>query len=232
MYLQIEEEFKEQSEYRNNQILFFIIFIIFFVGLYYACNPLFGKIYYNKSVEFLDILYPLLAIILFLGVCYIYIFYRCTKSFFLRFKDFFKINQVINKYQEFMHTEDIKTLRNILKSYNINTRPKVQETIRHYQCLLPRKIIAEGQLLTILAFAISIIALLFSEPFATSESNMEVFFIILLMVIISYLIIQFIAKDILKIFSKEALYTRLEASLSEIFMTYYLKKEEKEDKND
>ena len=131
-----------------------------------------------------------------------------------------------------MHTEDIKTLRNILKSYNINTRPKVQETIRHYQCLLPRKIIAEGQLLTILALVISIIALLFSEPFATSEANMEIFFIILLMVIISYLIIQFIAKDILKIFSKEALYTRLEASLSEILMTYYSKKEEKEDKED
>ena len=227
MYLRIEEEFKEQSEYRNNQILFFIISIIFFAGLYYACNPLYGKIYYNKPIEFLDVLYPLLVIILFFGVCYIYIFYRCTKSFSLQFKDFFKLNQIINKYQEFMHTEDIKTLRNILKNYNINTRPKLQETIRHYQCLLPRKIIAEGQLLTILALAISIIALLFSEPFVTSESNIEALFVILLTVIIGYSVIQFIAKNILKIFSKEALYSRMEASLSEIFMTYYLKKEEK-----
>ena len=229
MYLQIEEEFKEQSEYRNSQILFIFASVIFSIGLYYACDPLYQKINDNRDIDLLDVLYPLLAIVLFLGLCYLYIFSRCKKYFDLPFKDIFKIIQITNKYQEFMHIEDIKTLRNILKEYNINTRPKIQEAIRHYQCLLPRKIISGGQLLTILALVISIIALLFSEPFARSESNIEIFFVIILMVIIGYLIVQFIAKNVLKIFSNEALYIRMEASLAEIFMNYYLRKSEEQE---
>ena len=227
MYLQIEEEFKQQSEYRNNQILIFLVSIIFFVGLYYACNPLYGKIYYNKSIEFLDILYPVLTIFLFFATCYVYIFIRVKKCFSLHLKDFFNISQILNKHQEFMHKEDIKALQDILKSHSINTRPKVQEAIRHYQCLLPRKVISNGQLLAILAFATSIIALLFSEPFLHSDSSLDIILFILTIVTIFYLIIQFVSTNILKIFSKDALYTRLEASLSEIFMTYYLKKEDK-----
>lgn len=227
MYLQIEEEFKQQSEYRNNQILIFLVSIIFFVGLYYACNPLYGKIYYNNSIEFLDILYPVLTIFLFFATCYVYIFIRVKKCFSLHLKDFFNISQILNKHQEFMHKEDIKVLQDILKNHSINTRPKLQEAIRHYQCLLPRKVISNGQLLAILAFAASIIALWFSEPFLHSDSSLDIILFILTVVAIFYLIIRFVATSILKIFSNDALYTRLEASLSEIFMTYYLKKEDK-----
>ena len=232
MYLQIEEEFKEQSEYRNNRILLFLVSLIFSVVGYYACNPLYEKIYYNDSIRFLDILYPVLAFTLFFGVCYIYIFIRGQKYFSLRLKDFFKINQVLNKYQEFMHEEDIKALQDILKSHSINTRPKVQEAIRHYQCLLPTKIMSNGQLLTILAFSISIITLLFSEPFLHSNSNVEILVALLIGIIVFYWIIQFIAKNILKVFSKDALYTRMEISLSEIFMTYYSKRDKKSESED
>ena len=63
MYLQIEEEFKEQSEYRNSQILFIFASVIFSIGLYYACDPLYQKINDNRDVDLHDVLYPLLAIV-------------------------------------------------------------------------------------------------------------------------------------------------------------------------
>ena len=123
--------------------------------------------------------------------------------------------------------EDIKILSGILKENNINTRPKVQETIRHYQCLLPRKIISSGQLLAILAFTISVMALLFSEPIMASIGNVQVVLEIILSVIIIYAAIRIIEKNYFRCFGNDELYVRLEASLSEIFMDYYLKDEEK-----
>ena len=49
---------------------------------------------------------------------------------------------------------------------------------------------------------------------------------ILFTVIIIYTMVRLIEKNIFRIFGKDALYMRIEDSLSEIFMIYYLKKEE------
>ena len=57
--------------YRNNQILLFLDSLIFSVGCCYAYNLVHGKIYYNDSIDFLDILYPALGFTLFFGLCYI-----------------------------------------------------------------------------------------------------------------------------------------------------------------
>ena len=42
-----------------------------------------------------------------------------------------------------------------------------------------------------------------------------------------YAVIRLIEKNIFRVFGKDALYTRIEDSLSEIFMTYCLKKDSK-----
>lgn len=219
MYLQIEEDFKRRSKNRKSQILFILAVFVFAIIAYFPLEKLFTEDDYFLEYYIL----VCFLLVLFLVLCYVYIFSQTRK---IKKLSFLNLNEVLNCYFENIHNSDLKILSEILKENDINTRPKVQEAIRHYQCLLPRKVASSGQLLTILALVISIIALLFSEPFANSESNMEAFFVILLTVIIGYIVIQFIAKNIFKIFGKDALYKRLEASLSEIFMTYYLKKED------
>ena len=220
MYLRIEKEFQKRSKTRKSQILFILAILCCAILASFPLNKLLEEDTYFW--EYYTIFCCIL--ILFLVLCFVYIFLQAKK---IKPLSFFEIDAVFNCYSETIHNSDLKILSKILKENDINTRPKVQEAIRHYQCLLPRKTTSNGQLLTILALVVSIIALLFSEPFAESATNIKVFFLILWTVIIGYSIIRFVAKNILKIFSKDALYTRLEASLSEIFMTYYLKKEDK-----
>ena len=99
----------------------------------------------------------------------------------------------------------------------INTRPKVEEAIRHYQCLLPKRVSQTGQLLSILAFVISTLALLTSETVLQSVENVSFILGIILTVVIIYIAVRLIEKNIFRIFGKDALYTRIEDSLAEIF---------------
>ena len=223
MYLRIEKEFKKKSKNRRSQLLFVLgvfvystilsIVIAFFVGL-------------DKNIGTYLLIMTGSLIPFFIG-CYIVILVRIGKIEKISFKKILDIDENKNKYHQIIHEEDIKILSEILKENNVNTRPKVQEVIRHYQCLLPRKIISSGQLLAILAFTISVMALLFSEPIMASIGNMQVVLGILLSVIIIYAAIRIMEKNYFRCFGNNELYIRLEASLSEIFMDYYLKDEGK-----
>ena len=115
----------------------------------------------------------------------------------------------------------------IFFSWLFKRKEKIDKKIKHYQCLLPRKISQTGQLLSILAFVISTLALLVSETVIASAENVGFILGIILTVIIVYAVIRLIEKNIFRVFGKDALYTRIEDSLSEIFMTYYLKKDSK-----
>ena len=101
----------------------------------------------------------------------------------------------------------------------------MEEIIKHYQCILPRKVEQSGQLLSILAFVISVLALLLSETVIKSAENIAGAIIILVMVALLYLIAQSFNRNVLKVFSKDSLYERIESSLAEIFMIWYLKKD-------
>ena len=142
-------------------------------------------------------------------------------------KAFFSIVETIQAYQNKLHDEDIKILKAILEEHKINTRPKIKEAIKHYQCLLPRKILQTGQFFSFLAFVISTLALLVSETVIASAENVGFILGIILTVIIVYAVISLIEKNIFRVFGKDALYTRIEDSLSQIFMNYYLKKDSK-----
>ena len=223
MYLKIEKEFKKKSKNRKSQLLFVLgvfgystilsIVITFFVGL-------------DENIGTYLLIMTGSLIPFFIG-CYIVILVKIGKIEKIPFKNIFGVDENKNKYHQIIHEEDIKILSGILKENNINTRPKVQEAIRHYQCLLPRKIVSSGQLLAILAFTISVMALLFSEPIMASIGNVQVVLEIILSVIIIYAAIRIIEKNYFRCFGNNELYVRLEASLSEIFMDYYLKDEEK-----
>ena len=225
MYLQIEEEFKKQSKTRNAQVLF--VLGTFLLAL--ICTMLLNKIAGIDNYEIAYTIILLLGLFIFYTICYIFMFVigLCKKQ--RSFEQFFKIKDTICTYQEKLHNDDIKILQGILKNHKINTRPKVEEAIRHYQCLLPRKVSQPGQLLTILAFVISTLALLFSETVISSTENVQFIGGIIFTIIIIYAVVRMIEKNIFRIFGKDVLYMRIEDSLSEIFMTYYLKKDEQQE---
>ncbi len=225
MYLQIEEEFKKRSKTRNAQALFVLGVILFAL----ICTALLDKITGKDNYEIYYAIILLLGMFIFYTICYTFIFVIGLSKKHRSFKQFFKVKDTIHSYQEKLHSDDIKILQEILKNYKIDTRPKVEEAIKHYQCLLPRKVSQTGQLLTILAFVISTLALLVSETIISSIENIQFIAGIIFTVIIIYVMVRIIEKNIFRIFGKDALYMRIEDSLSEIFMTYYLKKEDKKD---
>lgn len=223
MYLRIEKEFKKKSKNRKYQLLFVLgVFIYSFT----LSNVLVLGVGLEKSIG-TYILITFSSLIPFYLVCYGVILLTVKKYEKISFSQILDIENIKNTYQEIIYKEDIKILTEILKQNKINTRPKVQETIRHYQCMLPRRIESTGKLLTILAFAISIMALLFSDTVISSMKNVQVIFVIVFVVVVMYWVIHIIEKNYFRIFGKEELYIRLEASLSEIFMIYYLKDEDK-----
>lgn len=229
MYLQIEEEFKKQSKTRNAQVLFVLGTIL----LALICTMLLDKIAEKNNYKICYAIILLIGAFVFYTICYIFMFVVGLSKKQRSFKQFFKIKDTIHSYQGKLHSDDIKILQGILKNHKINTRPKIEEAIKHYQCLLPRKVSQPGQLLTILAFVISTLALFASETVISSTENIQFIAGILFTVIIIYAMVRLIEKNIFRVFGKDALYMRIEDSLSEIFMTYYLKKEEQqENEND
>ena len=79
-------------------------------------------------------------------------------------------------YQIQTHDKDIEILKIILKEHNVNTRPKQLEAIRHYQALIPRNIIGGSSFISVLAFAISIIALILDDKVYYNEENLKFIF--------------------------------------------------------
>ena len=233
MYLRIEKEFKKKSKHRKTQLLFVIGAFTFATILSLLFLPALLSMIENNKIDSKYIWFILLGMLPFSFICHAYMVWNIRNYVKLSIKNIFDFDFIKEQYQEMIHKEDLKVLCEILKDNHINSRPKVQETIRHYQCLLPRKVSTSGMLLSILAFAVSTMALIFSESVWNSATTLAVIIVIVLAVILIYGMIIAIDKFYFKALGKDALYTRMEASLSEIFMTYYLKKDEKqENKND
>lgn len=232
MYLRIEKEFKKKSKHRKTQLRFVIGAFTFATILSLLFSPALLSMIENNKIDGKYIWFVILGMLPFLLICHIYMVWNVRNHAKLSIKNIFDFDFIKEQYQEMIHKEDLKVLCQILKDNHINSRPKVQETIRHYQCLLPRKFSASGTLLSILAFAVSTMALIFSESVWSSATTLAVIIVIVLAIILIYGMIIAIDKFYFRALGKDALYTRMEASLSEIFMTYYLKKEEKEDKDD
>ena len=223
MYLEIENKFKKNSKIRTSQLLFIVGSLLFAI----TCSILLNLIKSEENYWGFYALILLIGSFVFYVICYIFMFFIGLTKNKRTIKAFFSISETIQAYQNRLHDEDIKILKEILEEHNINTRPKIEEAIKHYQCLLPRKISQTGQLLSILAFVISTLALLVSETVIASKENVGVILGIILTVVIIYAVIRLIEENIFRMFGNDALYTRIEDSLSEIFMTYYLKKDSK-----
>ena len=223
MYLEIEREFRKKSKIFRSRLL--LVSSIIVLSLIYVI--IFNRFAVENLLNYFNV--DKILLLIFLGslifwiICYFYIFFYVAIKTEWKYMNFFKVDETKAVYLDLIHKSDIKILKDILKEHNINTRPKMQETIRHYQTLLPRKI-ASSNFLSILAFSISVLSLLFSDFVLASKENMREVFAIIIIIALGYCAVHMISKNYFKFLSKEDLYGRIEASLSEIFMNFYEKK--------
>lgn len=220
MYLQIENEFRKKSRFLKQNLILTLCSVVLVAVLIAVYN-----IAEEKNRIAVVIVGFFIGLFLMWIIFYAIIYFKHVNKEKKSFCAFFRFSTTLHTYQEKIHNEDIQTLKQILKKHKIDTRPKVEEIIKHYQCILPRKVEQSGQLLSILAFVISVLALLLSETVIKSAENIAGVIIILVMVALLYLIAQSFNRNVLKVFSKESLYERIESSLAEIFMIWYLKKD-------
>ena len=222
MYLQIENEFKKESRFLKQNLVLTLSSVVLIAVLIAIYN-----ITEEKNGIAVAIVCFFIGLFLMWITFYAIIYFKHVNKEKRSFCAFFRFSTTLHTYQEKIHNEDIQTLKQILKKHKIDTRPKLEEVIKHYQCVFPRKVEQSGQLLSILAFVISVLALLLSETVMKSAENIAGVILILSMVALLYLIAQSFNRNVLKVFSKESLYERIESSLAEIFMIWYLKKEDK-----
>ena len=210
MYLKIEEEFKKKSLLRRSQIAFFSIYFLLAILVAWICM----KYVDDNRIWLYIILY---GVVFYIGV-YVFIITKVWKSEDFHWKNVMDIEINTKLYQIQTHDKDIEILKIILKEHNVNTRPKQLEAIRHYQALIPRNIIGGSSFISVLAFAISIIALILDEKVYYNEENLKFIFTFLFVVSLIYLIFYLFNKNIFKLFGSAELYKRLESSISEIYM--------------
>lgn len=217
MYEEIERSFKENSQYRKNQIQFsFIIFLYSFIIGFVSVN------YLNKLKGWI-ILIEIGGIIILLLTLLLMVYIKLKKCGDLQIKDFKHPLIIFLKYKLYIDKVDISILKELLIKNGINTRPKVLEALRHYQILVPRKIAPSSQIISILALTISTLALIMNDKLYYSSQNINAVFIIIIMVLILYFVFRIINGEVLRLFGKNEFYKRLEASLSEIYMKCLIK---------
>lgn len=145
--------------------------------------------------------------------------YVYKKLDFTTIKSFHKTNEVILKFKDIQDSEDIELLTNLLIKYKINTRARIANLIDHYRILIPRKFSGDGVLISLSALSISVSAFLYDLKMDIVLEKFQIGVLILSILLFIYIT----NKRIYKIFgtriSHKALYIRLEALLTEIYMS-------------
>ena len=225
MYKKIEEEFKAKSIRLRDRCLFSICIIFMpIIEIIIICQIPIKK-------------YPLVFIstipivLIFYILCYLYICISVSKLNENKWYDYFKFNKIWKIYLKNTQKQDIKTLTAIIEEKGINTRSEIQEAIRHYQCLLPRKVISGGMLLSILALAISILSFIIAAQIDDIEYSIKLIIQIFTVITIFYYAIKTMNETLFKFFGKYTLFERIEAALSEIYVKYPIAKKKKTNKN-
>lgn len=168
-YYGIESKFKSKSWRHKENILMIII-----VFGYLASAILIWAL--TKDMLYSSIIFSVLAII----AAYIQMYYvlrKINKNF-----SFWRFKANRDTYIKERKNNDLNVLIELLKENSINTRPKVQEAIRHYQTFTARNIVGSGLFLGILAISISILTFIMSETNNISQERLSFMFTILIVI--------------------------------------------------
>ena len=214
MYNEINSKFYYKSTSRVHREIFIITpFILLFllVLLVFLCKDFFKS---ALNIFLITIAFSFIALILF----YSLIVYSIRKSDEFSWKKVWRIISAIELYRKFMHQQDTELLIQILKEHNINTRPKVLEAIRHYQCLIPRKIGGYSYILSLVAICLSVIGIFFQESVLNSQFNLLILLFLLVCILLVGTLAYILNKDVFRYIGTDALNERIEMALSEIYM--------------
>lgn len=219
MYNEINSQFYNKSKTTNHQAFFVgipLLLIILFVVLVICFKDFFGSV--------LNLCLVLLAFCI-VALISFYIFIVCSirKDDEFTWKIVWRILSTINLYRKIMHRKDTELLIQILKEHDVNTRPKVLEAIRHYQCLIPRKIGGYSYILSLFAVCLSIVGIFFQEAILNSESNLFILIFVLALLILLGMLTFLLNEKVFKYFGQNAINERIEMALSEIYMKKLIK---------
>lgn len=220
MYDEIDYRFRKEAKELNNRLAFLglagIYLIIFIVSLFVFDEHIFDP-FYNYIISVVA-----LGVVVLLSI-YLLIVVSIRKESSFSWKKIWKVRTIINIYYDTIHEKDIKLLIILLKEFNTNTRPKVQEALRHYQCQLPRRIAGQNFLISLVALTVSLIALFIQDRIMESPVNVAVAIAIIAGVIIIYFVLTKLNNTYLRYFGKVAFYERMEMAISEIYMKCLIK---------
>ena len=93
--------------------------------------------------------------------------------------------------------------------------------MHHYRALLPRNIKSHSAWLSVAAFAISVVAILFNDTFFNSnqyEEYLKIAAMLFVIILLVYAIFLMINVSVFQMFGRTELYKRLEASITEIYI--------------
>ena len=208
MYSKIEKDFKDYEQSSSldwiisiASIIFFLIYVIFLWEATWLAYIIMTLIY--------------AGIILISAYLWIFFYLRKHSKNNTSWRSFFRFVFNTKKYQKLLHDNDINLLKEILDEYKVDTQEKRLIAIKHYQSLIPRNINSGGTVLSILAFAVSVLALILNETFL---DNIKVAIVIFILIILICLLAHAVNKHILQTFGKVELYKRLESSITEIYI--------------
>lgn len=211
MYQEIENKFLRQSKVRKIKIL--LLFLTATVCIFESIVLL------RHHSILLHVLGAIVGGLFCLLIAYIYSFFTVYKKGERKIAAFIKIAQTFSEYQKIINEHDQTLLQYLLKQYNITTKPRILEALRHYQCLLPKKISTGGKFFSLCAGIVPIIAFVFAEGGKYAKDYAQILLIILFLLGFGYFIYKIIENEWLKPLSKTAMYERLESTLSTLYFS-------------
>ena len=217
MYKHIENEFIKKSYYRKTEL--FILLISVFVVVTY----LFGSKYtYNNII--LQIVLSIVILIINILLFYLYIFFslkRCKKD---EKRNIFRFCQNISEYKKYIHDEDLVNFAIILEKNEINNSKKLEDVLKHYRVKISRNIKKSSDLFAFVSLIISLIALFSTDYFTTNILNVGYAIAFIIIALMLYWAISSIKSMMSLMFGRDELYSRIETTLSEIYIKDLIKK--------
>lgn len=213
MYKKIETEFIEKSQYYNiNRILIAIIVSIsLLLCVLISINP---EIF-NSEIIVILILSVFCFIMLLL---YVYILFKIKGKKKLGVKQIFQIENNISLYKKNRYEEDLLQLGIILEKYEVKTKEKLSELIKHYQSIMPKSNKSSSNFLSFTSLVISLIALFSSEYLLKNEDILNLCFLLIVLSILLYYLVWKVMSYVNIFYSENSLYEKLESMVSEIYI--------------
>lgn len=220
MYRKISTSFKEQSKQIKNTLYLISTPVIYLIALAIVLYILDSK---DKLYDWVGITLIITFYLITFLTFYLIILYFLKENGKFKWRKIWNIPYNVKLFKETNHDRDIELLIEILKENGINTRPKVLEVVRHYQCIIPHRSAGGTSIISVLALCISILAFIFSDYFLKSEFNQIATVVIITLVVLIYIAVYTLNKNVFRYVGENALNERLEMAASEIWIKSLIK---------